>query len=60
MEFYEEAFYGDDRNQRKTITVEPYNYLNNLTMMNLPSLRTMIFKDNYNFIAIGRVILHSR
>ncbi|KAK8820052.1 hypothetical protein WA538_002150 [Blastocystis sp. DL] len=49
------ALYGDDR---KTISTEPYNYKNTLTMRNLPSLTE--FKGNeHNFKYIGSVILEN-
>ncbi|KAK8825401.1 hypothetical protein WA538_003097 [Blastocystis sp. DL] len=52
------ALYGDGDYDRKTISDEPYNYNNTLTMRNLPSLRE--FKgDKYNFKCIGSVILEN-
>ena len=62
------ALEGDDGDDRKTISYEPYNYKNILTMrseiewidewIDLPSLT--LFKGNGgNFYAIGSVILES-
>ncbi|KAK8823034.1 hypothetical protein WA538_002187 [Blastocystis sp. DL] len=52
------ALYGDSRNDRKTISYEPYNYKNTLTMRNLPSLTE--FKGDFcNFRYIGSVILEN-
>ncbi|KAK8802207.1 hypothetical protein WA588_005180, partial [Blastocystis sp. NMH] len=52
------ALYGDDRADRKTISTEPYNYKNTLTMRNLPSL-TEFKGDSWNFGCIGSVILEN-
>ena len=64
----ENAFEGDDRDDRKTIRNPPFNYKNTLTMrseiewsdewIDLPSL-TELKGDRYNFYAIGSVILES-
>ena len=62
------ALQGDDSDDRKTISTEPYNYNNTLTMrseiewidewIDLPSLTT--FKGEWwNFWFIGSVILES-
>ena len=63
-----EAFDGDDRYDRKTISTEPYNYNNTLTMrseiewvdewIDLPLLTEFKGKED-NFYAIGTVILES-
>ena len=62
------ALDGDGRPDRKTINDDPYNYKNTLTMrseikwvnewIDLPSL-TEFKGDDYNFYAIGSVILES-
>ncbi|KAK8793283.1 hypothetical protein WA588_006250, partial [Blastocystis sp. NMH] len=54
----ENAFEGDKRNNRKTISKEPYNFKNTLTMRNLPSL-TVFKGDRFNFQYIGSVILEN-
>ncbi|KAK8807968.1 hypothetical protein WA588_006454 [Blastocystis sp. NMH] len=52
------ALHGDEDDDRKTISTEPYNYKNTLTMRNLPSLTE--FKGNRgNFKYIGSVILEN-
>ncbi|KAK8798895.1 hypothetical protein WA588_005456 [Blastocystis sp. NMH] len=52
------ALWGDYRDDRKTISDEPYNYKNTLTMRNLPSL-TVFEGDRDNFRNIGSVILEN-
>ena len=53
-----EAFDGDNRSDRKTIIYEPFNYLNTLTMKNLPSLRQLNLASK-NFRFIGSVVLEN-
>ncbi|KAK8790773.1 hypothetical protein WA588_002520 [Blastocystis sp. NMH] len=52
------ALHGDGGDDRKTISKEPYNYKNTLTMRNLPSL-TQFKGNDYNFWCIGAVILEN-
>ncbi|KAK8816697.1 hypothetical protein WA538_000464 [Blastocystis sp. DL] len=52
------ALHGDGRDDRKTISNEPYNYKNTLTMRNLPSLTEFKGYDG-NFNYIGSVILEN-
>ena len=68
IELDREALHGDSRDDRQTISNAPYNYKNTLTMkskiewvnewIDLPSL-TEFKGDDYNFYAIGSVILES-
>ncbi|KAK8812699.1 hypothetical protein WA538_004556 [Blastocystis sp. DL] len=52
------ALEGDDRGDRKTISNDPYNFKNTMTMRNLPSLTE--FKGySLNFNRIGSVILEN-
>ena len=68
IHLFESAIYGDWRDEQKTISDEPYNYNNTLTMrsdcdyhhewIDLPSLTT--FNGNgTNFYTMGSVVLES-
>ncbi|KAK8807966.1 hypothetical protein WA588_006452 [Blastocystis sp. NMH] len=52
------TLHGDHRDDRKTISDDPYNYKNTLTMKNLPSL-TEFKGDHWNFMNMGSVILEN-